>query len=69
MEKRDPAAVARLATSTLWLVLPSLLLLLLLPLLLRRNVGFALSMAIACGATIAGYGLMILTLGRLGIKL
>ena len=69
VEKRDTAAVAQLATSTMWLVFPSLVLLIVLPLLLRRHVGFALSMTIACGATIACYFAMILALRQFGVKL
>ena len=69
VDKRDAIAVARLSTSTLWLVLPSLVLFIVLPIMLRRNVGFTLSMTVACAATIASYSLMVLALGRLGIKL
>jgi len=69
VDNRDPIAVARLSTSTLWLVLPSLVLFVVLPVMLRRNVGFTLSMLVACAATIASYFVMVHGLGRLGIKL
>jgi len=61
--------IARLAQSTFWLVLPSLVLFVLLALLLRAGMGFWVSLAIACVATAASYGAMVLVLGRLGVEL
>jgi uncharacterized membrane protein (GlpM family) len=69
LDKKDPSAVAKLSTSTLWLVLPSLVLFIVLPIMLRRNVGFALSMTVACAATIASYFVMVFALARAGVKL
>jgi hypothetical protein len=69
VEGSGPDQIARLATSTFWLVLPSLVLFVALPLLLRAGVGFWFSLAIACGATAAAYGVMAWVLARLGVAL
>lgn len=65
----DTAKVAQLAGSIFWLVLPSLILFIALPLLLRRGVAFAPSLAIACALTVAGYFAMLVILKRFGIEL
>jgi hypothetical protein len=66
-ETGDTAKVAGLATGILWLVLPSLILFVALPVLLQRGVGFYPSLAIACALTAAGYWAMIVVLARWGI--
>ena len=58
-DTRDVAAVADLAKSILWLVLPSLVLFIVLPWLLSRGHGFYQSLAIATVATVVGYGVML----------
>jgi len=65
----DAEKVASLATGTFWLVLPSLLLFIALPLLLRAGWPFAPSLGIACGLTAAAYFLMLAILKRLGIAI
>ena len=52
-----------------WLVLPSLLLFLLLPWLLRQGFGFWLALSLASAATVLAYGLMWLVLRRCGVAL
>jgi hypothetical protein len=64
-----PEQIARLAVSTFWLVLPSLVLFVVLPLLLRAGLSFWASLGIACAATAASYGAMVWLLGRLGVTL
>jgi hypothetical protein len=54
-DTRDAAQVAVLARSIFWLVLPSLLLFLVLPLLIERGIPFYVSLGVAAGVTIAGY--------------
>jgi hypothetical protein len=54
-DTRDAAQVAALARSVFWLVLPSLLLFLVLPVLIERGYNFYLSLGVAVGVTIAGY--------------
>ena len=65
----DSQKVADLAAGIFWLVLPSLVLFVALPVLLRSGVNFALSMGLAVTLTVAAYFLMILVLGRFGIEL
>jgi hypothetical protein len=61
--------ISELSHSIFWLVIPSLILFLSLPLLLRRGIAFYPSMAISIALTILAYFVMILVLGRFGIKL
>ena len=61
----DVTKVAELASSTFWFVLPSLVLFVILPVLLKRQVGFALAMTIACLATMTCYAVTALILARL----
>jgi hypothetical protein len=61
--------VADLAGQIFWLVLPSLVLFVLLPILLRAGIGFWLSLGLSMAATVASYGAMLLLLRRSGIEL
>ncbi len=65
-ETRDTARVADLASSILWLVLPSLVFFLVLPVLLRRGLAFAPSLAAATALTAVSYCLMLVLLRRFG---
>jgi hypothetical protein len=68
-DTHDAKRVAHLSTGIFWLVLPSLVLFALMPaLVVRWQVGFPLALAVACGATVVAYLLMLLLLGRLGIR-
>ena len=68
-DTNDVKRVASLSTGVFWLVLPSLALFLLLPvLLLKWQLGFPIALAIACGATVLAYLLMLLILGRFGVE-
>jgi hypothetical protein len=69
VDTRDAAKVRALSTSILWLVLPSLVLFLVLPLLLKRGVHFYASVGLAMLAMLGSYGAMLALLPRLGIKL
>lgn len=63
----EPAErIASLAGSIVWLVLPSLLLFVVLPLLLRAGWQFWPSLLVACLATAAGYGATLWLLQRAG---
>ncbi len=68
-DTKDPERVAALANGIFWLILPSLVLLLTFPLLLRQGVPFAPSLLIAVALTIASYLAMIAALKRLGIDI
>jgi hypothetical protein len=61
--------IATLSVSIFWLVLPSLLLLVLLPILLRHGWGFWASLAVSSAATALAYLGMIRLLGMFGIRL
>ncbi|MDD4854544.1 MAG: DUF3147 family protein [Sulfuricurvum sp.] len=65
----DNEKVLELSTSIFWLVIPSLTLFISLPLLIKKGFGFYSSMAISIASTIIAYYLMILILGKFGIKL
>ena len=56
-DTEDAAQVADFAESILWLVIPSMLLFVVLPFLLRRGWGFEAAMAVGIVATIIAYGL------------
>ena len=64
----DTEKVARLASGIFWLVLPSLVLFVSLPLLLRGGVEFYASLAISVGATVAAYFAMLYGLQLAGIE-
>lgn len=59
--------VAALAASIFWLVLPSLILFIALPLLLRGGYSFWPSLAASCALTVAGYFAMLRLLEAFGI--
>jgi hypothetical protein len=61
--------VAALSSSIFWLVLPSLLLFVALPLLLRSGVSFWPSLGLASAATVAAYFGMIWLLERFHVRL
>jgi hypothetical protein len=63
----DAEKVAELATGIFWLVLPSLVLFIALPLLLRAGWGFAPSLLAASALTVACYFLMLAILKRFGM--
>jgi len=66
---KDVAKVADLSSSVFWLVLPSLVLFLILPVLLRNGVNFYLSMLVSTALTVGYYFLLILIVEKLGIQL
>lgn len=55
LDGSPPERIAALATDIFWLVIPSLLLFLLLPVLLARGWGFWWSLFLGSAATAAGY--------------
>jgi hypothetical protein len=68
LDTKDVKKVAALATNTLWLVIPSLAFFIILPLLLKKDLNFYLSMGIAALITAGCYFLMLMILARYGIK-
>ncbi|MGH6734929.1 MAG: DUF3147 family protein [Methyloceanibacter sp.] len=65
----DTEKVARLATGIFWLVLPSLVLFVSLPILLRQGVDFYTSLAASIALTVAAYFAMLYTLRLAGIEI
>ncbi len=68
-EGAEPARIAELSSQIFWLVLPSLILFLLLPLLIRQGLGFWLSLSISIAATAACYLVMLPVLRKFGVQL
>ena len=68
-ETKDVAKVSTFSNSVFWLVLPSLLLFIALPLLLKQGVNFYLSLGLSVGITVLAYGIMLAVLNYFGIKL
>ena len=69
LDTGDAGRVASLSQSIFWLVIPSLPLFLLLPLMLKLQWSFWLSLLIACGLTAAFYVAMTWALPRVGVQL
>ena len=68
-DKPDAANMAAHASATFWYVLPSLPMFLLIPALLRHNIGFWPSLAIGCAVTVMLYGAMTWLAPRFGVQL
>ena len=69
LEGATATAIGELSTQIFWLVLPSLVLFIVLPVLLRLGLNFWLSLALACSATVGCYLLFLPLLRKLGIQL
>lgn len=69
LDTSDTARVAQLSQSILWLVLPSLVLFIALPVLLRNGVGFWPGLLIGCATTALAYLGVVWVLGRFGVRL
>jgi hypothetical protein len=67
-ETGDVVRVAALSGEIFWLVLPSLLLFIVLPLLIRRGMTFYPALAISAVCTIVGYALVTLVVQRFALK-
>ena len=69
LEGSTPAHIAQLSSQIFWLVLPSLVLFLVLPVLLRHGVGFWFSFAVSIVATVGAYFALLPLLRRMGVEL
>ena len=65
----DPVRMADHALATFWFVLPSLPMFLVIPLLLKRGVGFWPALSIGCIVTVLLYLMMVTILSRFGVRL
>ena len=68
-EGSQPAQIAQLSGQIFWLVLPSLVLFLLLPVLLKQGWGFWLSLSLSSAATALCYFALMPLLRRMGVDL
>ncbi len=68
-ETGDAVQVAALARGIFWLVLPSLVLFIALPVLLEHEVAFGWALLLACGMTALAYAAMSWVLPRMGVQL
>ena len=68
-DTRDAQKVAALSTSIFWLVLPSLVLFLVLPVLLKRGINFYPALGLSITAMLVCYGAMIGLLKKIGVEL
>jgi len=68
-DTKDAAKVAALSTSILWLVLPSLVFFLTLPILLKTRLNFYVGFLTATMIMLACYGVMVVVLKKVGINL
>lgn len=68
IDTKNTDAVALLSRDIFWLVIPSLILFLTLPVLLKYKINFYIALGLSCCLTIFGYFLMILILKKFGIK-
>lgn len=69
VDTNDVTKVSALSTSIFWLVLPSLVLFVTLPLLLRHGLHFYVSISISTALTVGCYWLMVTVLNYCGVKL
>ena len=67
LETRDTERIAALSLDTFWLVLPTLPMFIVLPMLLRRGLGFGPALLAACALTAALAALTVLALRRWGM--
>ena len=68
-DTKDADKVAALSVGIFWLVLPSLVFFIALPAFLRAKMNFYLSFACASALMLAGYGLILLILRKVGVKI
>lgn len=69
VDTKDVEKISALATSIFWLVLPSLVLFITLPLLLKYGLHFYSSISLSIVFTVSAYWLMVVILSHYGIKL
>ncbi|HOV36083.1 MAG TPA: DUF3147 family protein [Dysgonamonadaceae bacterium] len=68
IDTKDTAQIASLSTGIFWLVIPSLVFFIVLPILLKRSFNFWPSLAISSALTIIAYFIMLYILKKSGIQ-
>lgn len=66
-ETHDANRVSHLSMGIFWLVIPSLVLFLTLPLFLKMGMSFYISLILAAALTVMSYFIMVFVLGKFGI--
>jgi len=69
IDTKDAEKVSALSTSVFWFVLPSLVLFVALPILLKQGLNFYLSISISIALTVLCYWFIVSALNQFGIKL
>jgi hypothetical protein len=69
IDTKDVSRISELSTSVFWLVIPSLVLFIILPILLKQGFNFYLSISGSIVVTVACYFMMVGILNHYGIKL
>lgn len=69
IDTNNSDAAVEFANKILWLIPPSMTLFIMFPILIKKGVSFYPSMAISVVLTITAYYLMILVLGKFGVKM
>lgn len=68
-DTKDAGEVADLSWAILWMVVPSVVFFVVLPVALRSGIAFWASMLLACAATAVAYGMWVVVARRLGLSL
>ena len=69
IDTKDVSKISDLSIGIFWLVIPSLILFLILPLFLKQGMGFYSSIILSILITAAAYTLMVILLGFFNIKI
>tara|TARA_B100000287_G_C20518344_1_gene735880 strand:- start:286 stop:597 length:312 start_codon:yes stop_codon:yes gene_type:complete len=69
IDTKDVSKISDLSIGIFWLVIPSLILFLILPLFLKQGMGFYSSIILSILITAAAYALMVILLGFFNIKI
>ncbi len=69
IDTKDVGKISALTTSIFWLVIPSLAFFITLPVLLKQNISFYLSLGVSIAITVGCYFLMVTVLSRYGVRL
>ncbi len=69
VDTKDVGKISALTTSIFWLVIPSLAFFITLPVLLKQNINFYLSLGVSIAITVGCYFLMVTVLSRYGVRL
>lgn len=69
IDTKDVAKVSSLSINIFWLVLPSLVLFIALPVMLKQGLNFYLSLSLSVGLTALCYFLLLFIVNYFGVKL